>query len=309
MLEEDRRRVLDIQGKLQGEHENSQGDDPVPEAAPEDATPAGFLLTGTSFLFTWNIGSPDDPHAEWLHFLQWRAEQAVGPFKAIRFSATMEESLRSEDADRVHIHEQREVCKRLTRVSLQPFSYTATTGHVVRPNCAANYLEATGSSSADGTARGRGAAYRAACDRAHFYVQANKYGTLLTETNWPMQANFRVQAKWFDDLVARGKLSRDQWLQYAADTTIGFSSRKRNFEALEVYEKEKAMECDASELRQKIAAVCPKKPWRPDLLQQAQAGHLSLFRFKFCRPNLFPPVCSTFDTHLVYIYIYIHMYI
>ena len=103
---------LDIQGKLQGEHENSQGDDPVPEAAPEDATPAGFLLTGTSFLFTWNIGSPDDPHAEWLHFLQWRAEQAVGPFKAIRFSATMEESLRSEDADRVHIHEQREVCKR-----------------------------------------------------------------------------------------------------------------------------------------------------------------------------------------------------
>ena len=161
MLEEDRRRVLDIQGKLQGEHENSQGDDPVPEASPEDATPAGFLLTGTSFLFTWNIGSPDDPHAEWLHFLQWRAEQAVGPFKAIRFSATMEESLRSEDADRVHIHEQREVCKRLTRVSLEPFSYTATTGHVVRPNCAANYLEATGSSSADGTARGRGAAYRA----------------------------------------------------------------------------------------------------------------------------------------------------
>lgn len=103
MLEEERRRVLDIQGKLQGEQENSQGDDPVPEAAPEDATPAGFLLTGTSFLFTWNIGSPDDPHAEWLHFLQWRAAQAVGPFKAIRFSATMEESLRSEDADRVRL--------------------------------------------------------------------------------------------------------------------------------------------------------------------------------------------------------------
>ena len=61
------------------------------------------------------------------------------------------------------------------------------------------------------------------------------------ETNWPMQTNFQVQAKWFDDLVARGKLSRDQWLQYAYDTTIGFSGRKRNFEALETYEKDKAI--------------------------------------------------------------------
>lgn len=256
----------------QGEEpDGSQGGDPPPVGAPEDAPPQGFLLTGTSFLFTWNIGSPEDPHAEWLHFLQWRVQQAVGPFKAVRFSATMEESLRSEDVDRVHIHEQREVCKRLTRASLDPFMHTTMTGHVVRPNCATNYLEAVGSSSADRGSRGRGAAYRAACDRAHFCVQANKYGTLFTETDWPMQANFRVQAQWFDDLVARGKLSRDQWLQYATDTTIGFSSRKRNFEALEVHEKDKAMESDAGELRQKVAALCPKKPWREDLLQQAQA--------------------------------------
>jgi len=162
--------------------------------------------------------------------------------------------------------------KRLTRASLEPFQYTTMAGLLVRPNCAVNYLEAVGSSSADGASRGRGAAYRAACDRAHFYVQANKYGTLFTETDWAMQTNFRVQARWFDDLVARGKLSRDQWLQYAADTTVGFSSRKRNFEALEVYEKEKAMDVDAAELREKIASACPKKPWRPDLLQQAKAG-------------------------------------
>ena len=41
-----------------------------------------------------------------------------------------------------------------------------------------------------------------------------------------------VQAKRFDDCVARGKLSRDQWLQCAYDTTIGVSSRKRNFEVV-----------------------------------------------------------------------------
>ena len=77
------------------------------------------------------------------------------------------------------------------------------------PNCAPNYLEAVGSSSDSAQGKGRGAAYRVACDRAHFYVQANKFGTLFTETDWPMQKNFRVQAKWFDDFVARAKLRRD----------------------------------------------------------------------------------------------------
>lgn len=267
LQEGERTQVLDARSKLEGDVDESQGE----AASPHQQQPASFLLTGISFLFTWNIGSPENPHAEWLHFLEWRGRQAVGPLKAVRFSVTMEESLRSEDAGRVHIHEQREVCKRLSRASLEPFHYTTVAARVVRPNVAANYLEAVGSS-ADGPSRGRGAACRAACDRAHFYVQANKYGALFTETDWPMQTNFRVQARWFDDLVARGKLSRDQWLQYAADATIGFSARKRNFEALELYEKDKAMESDAADLREKIAAICPKKPWRPDLLQQAQAG-------------------------------------
>ncbi|CAJ1458955.1 unnamed protein product [Effrenium voratum] len=266
-----RRVVLEVRSSLQGDGPAEESESEGGAAAPEEAAAAApFLLTGTSFLFTWNIGSPEDPHAEWLHFLHWRSEQAVGAFKSVRFSATMEESLRSDDVDRVHIHEQREVCKRLTRASLDPFVYSTLSGHAVRPNCATNYMEAVGNSSADGPSRGRGAAYRTACDRAYFYVQANKYGTLFTETNWPMQTNFRVQAKWFDDLVARGKLSRDQWLQYAFDATIGLNARKRNFDALEVYEKEQAMEVDSASLRQKIAATCPKKPWRSDLARQAQ---------------------------------------
>ena len=115
-----------------------------PHAADQEH-PASFMLTGTSFLFTWNVGSPEDPHAEWLRFLAWRGQQAVGPFKAVRFSATMEESLKSEDVERVHIHEQREVCKRLSRASLDPFQYTTVAGALIRPNVAANYLEAVGS--------------------------------------------------------------------------------------------------------------------------------------------------------------------
>ena len=127
-----------------------------------------FLLTGASFLFTWNVRALSDPDAEWRRFLQWREGQATGRFKGIRFSATMEESLHSDDAERVHIHEQRELCVRLNRASLDPFVYTTQGGVSVRPNCAPNYLEAIGSSSTDGASRGRGAAYRAACDRAHY---------------------------------------------------------------------------------------------------------------------------------------------
>ena len=165
-----RQRVSNLQGSLQGVLGENV------DAEEEDGPPllAGvFQLTGTSFLLTWNVGIPEDPHAE------------------------------------LHIHEQREVCKRLTRVSLEAFRYTTLAGAAVMPNCAPNYLEAVGSSSDSAQGKGRGAAYRVACDRAHFYVQANKFGTLFTETDWPMQKNFRVQAKWFDDLVARAKLSRD----------------------------------------------------------------------------------------------------
>jgi len=189
----------------------------------------------------------------------------------------MEESVQSDEAGRVHIHEQREVCKRLTRVSLEAFRYTTLAGAAVMPNCAPNYLEAVGSSSDSAQGKGRGAAYRVACDRAHFYVQANKFGTLFTETDWPMQKNFRVQAKWFDDLVARAKLSRDQWLQYAFDSTVGFSTRKRNFDALESFEKDQAIATDAAALRKKIAETCPKRPWKADLLQRAQAAEMKHF--------------------------------
>ena len=37
-----------------------------------------------------------------------------------------------------------------------------------------------------------------------------------------------------------GKLSRDQWL-YAYDTTVGFSSRKRIFEALDAFRRQKPL--------------------------------------------------------------------
>ena len=118
----------------------------------------------------------------------------------------------------------------LTRVSLEPFSYTATTGHVVRPNCAANYLEATGSSSADGTARGRGAAYRAQPATGHISMcKPTNMARCLQKQIGPCKQISGCRQNGLMTSFARGKLSRDQWLQYAADTTIGFQFSEAQF--------------------------------------------------------------------------------
>lgn len=123
LTHEQRQTVLQVQRSLQNTRSSEDGDEVEGEvhgAAEEssNAEPTPFTLTETSFLFTWNIGAPEDPHAEWLHFLDWRSQQSVGAFRGVRFSATMEESLQSEDVDRVHIHEPREMCKKLMRCEL-----------------------------------------------------------------------------------------------------------------------------------------------------------------------------------------------
>lgn len=70
LAEVERRRVVETKRSLEGEVDDSQAEVPLPEAPPEEGGRSGpFLLTGTSFLFTWNVGSPEDPHAEWLNFL------------------------------------------------------------------------------------------------------------------------------------------------------------------------------------------------------------------------------------------------
>ncbi|CAE8602799.1 unnamed protein product [Polarella glacialis] len=141
-------------------------------------------------------------------------------------------------------------------------------------------MEAVGGSSADGASRARGAAYSAACGRAHFYVQADKVGTLFTDTDWAMKIPFRVRAKWFDDLVARGKLTRDKWLEYAFDSTVGFVGRKRNFDAIEQHEKTIAITAASNKLKAEIAVARPKRPWKQELLTMAQE-----FMSQFATPD------------------------
>lgn len=96
---------------------------PASAAQEPGDQPKKYELRGASFLFTWNIGVPEDTHTEWVHFLAWRLRQAVGKCASSRFSATMEESLESADAGRVHIHEQRELCTRIDGGSLDPYKY------------------------------------------------------------------------------------------------------------------------------------------------------------------------------------------
>ena len=121
----------------------------------------------------------------------------------------MDESLDSDDEGRVHIHEQRELCREIDETGLGSFTHGNMAGYDIKPNVSKNYLEAVGN--ADAADKGRGPAYRASYDHAHFLCRPTKYGTLFAKTDWVMQKKFKVNAKWFDDLVARGKISRDEW--------------------------------------------------------------------------------------------------
>ena len=87
----------------------------------------------------------------------------------------------SDDEDRTYIHQKRELCKKIDEMGLHGFTYTKMVGYAKKPDVSKDYLEAA--QNADAADKGQGPAYRASCDRAHFYVQANKYA----KTDWVMQ--------------------------------------------------------------------------------------------------------------------------
>ena len=134
------------------------------------------------------------------------------------------------------------------------------------PNVRVNWLDAGGA--ADGLGKGRDAGCRASVERGHLYVAAEKIGTLYVGTNRLMHQMSKVQVGWIDDLLQRRKLPRKFWLQYAYDTSTGFLSRKRNYDALEQAEKEMDMLERSRELKRRILERRPRKPIRNELLVQ-----------------------------------------
>lgn len=177
----------------------------VPAAAPREpedreAAAAGrqFRLRSQGCLFTYN--SSDFGEHMWADFLAW-----IGTLEFLRrWSATMEQSLKSEEPGRVHLHVFMEFGQAVDWTSLRCVVFMG-----VRPDAA--------------PCTARGPRLRQALDHGHFYVYANKVGTLRVETSGYIPwEDYPVKGWWLDNLWTEHKLSHDVYLEYSC---LGCSGR------------------------------------------------------------------------------------
>ena len=170
----------------------------VPAAAPREpedreAAAAGrhFWLRSQGCLFTYN--SSDFGEHMWADFLAW-----IGTLEFLRrWSATMEQSLKSEEPGRVHLHVFMEFGQAVDWTSLRCVVFMG-----VRPDAA--------------PCTARGPRLRQALDHGHFYVYANKVGTLRVETSGYIPwEDYPVKGWWLDNLWTEHKLSHDVYLEYS----------------------------------------------------------------------------------------------
>jgi len=166
----------DEPAETSGEHIHSHGPPPTDQDAKFRLRARAFLLTFNSLLFA---AVPDI----WQLFLNWVQERCKS-FAATYWSATMEESLNSEDKGRVHFH-----CYFSWHDSSSSgIDHTTTDAWMfrgVRPRVDIN-REHRGPSH-----------WRKATQHGHFYVQVCKKGTLNAATNYAAWGGDWVPDAWW----------------------------------------------------------------------------------------------------------------
>ncbi|CAE7333538.1 unnamed protein product [Symbiodinium necroappetens] len=137
-------------------------------------------------------------------------------------SATMERA----SPERVHLHAYLHLSTAFHRRGQDALNIFAFEG--VRPHVTPN------------TASGK--TYTGAVRFGHFYVVADKLGTLFNYTNYPPFKAYGVEGWWLDNLLKAGKLSRKAYLKMAAQVTVGFQKRLADCKAAERYLRDEALQ-------------------------------------------------------------------
>ncbi|CAJ1441512.1 unnamed protein product [Effrenium voratum] len=210
------------------------------EAGVEEARRT-FRLRATGCLFTYN--SADFRRVVWPEFIAWLRTLNF----LLRWTATMEESLRSLVAGRLHMHVFMEFKQAVDWTSLQSVLFQGVTPHA--SPCTA-----------------RGPSVRDALNRGHFYVFADKQGTLEVATSgWVPWSDYSVKGWWIDNLWTEHKLRHDVYLDYACKIRVGFSGRQRQVESVRAYECAAAFQQKQQEIAGRLELL--KRPFRPDVLE------------------------------------------
>ena len=222
-----------------------------------------FRLRGNCCLFTYNsieFANMEKNHL-WTNFLTWLATLSF----LSRWSATMERSTHSADSSRLHLHVFMEFLYAVDWTTLAKVVYLN-----VHPNAKPT------------TARGDN--QREVMDQGHFYVWADKVGTVFVKTSgYEPWVHYVVKGWWIDQLWTQHKLARSVYVEYAAKVRLGFLTRLRQAEA--VVEREKLA---LLQEKQRIVAtrLAPlRKNFRMEVVQRlvpwAEQYQLDLERFKF----------------------------
>ena len=227
------------------------------EASPQ---PAAFRLRGNSFLFTcnWDFfrkpfldGSATAANCEelWKLWVNWEAQRAK-ELGVVQSTSTLERSLHSSSAERVHFH-----WKVNLKASVDQTDTTAFAFHGIRPDAKATFVALR-----TDTQKARGANFAEASNRAHFYVWVPKEGSLYQASTWQPWRDYRVLGKWLDELWTDGKLSHAVYGELARRVRVGYANRKRDLEQVLTAEREQLVDKTMLEVEQDHAKL--RAPFR-----------------------------------------------
>ena len=177
-----------------------------------------FRLRCSSCLFTYNNPrfSELDKDSLWQRFVHFVRSR---PFVK-EWTATMEHSLKSKTAGRVHLHVFVEFAKAIDWTSVVKMAFDGGL-----PNASPT------------VARGRD--QRLVVDQGHFYAWAWKVGTVYVQSSgYEPWVDYPVKGLWLDDLWAQHKLDHGKYMEYAAASRVGFLTRLKQAQALQDRERE-----------------------------------------------------------------------
>jgi len=167
--------------------------------------------------------------------------QALGvKLSTTGLSATMERSKKEHVHLHLYFHSGTLFHKRGVG-ALDVFTFEAISPHVV-PNKAS------------------GGAFAGAVRHGHFYVVADKVGTVFNWTDFEPFVAYAVEAWWLDNLLKHEKLNHKAYLSYAARVGVGFQRRLGDIQAAGRYMKEQAMRDLVEEEQEALAnSMLPMK--------------------------------------------------
>lgn len=157
-----------------------------------------------------------------------------------RSSSTMEASLKSAEAGRVHIHWKVDCKEAFDDPDTTRFAF-----HGVCPDARPTVVTAA-------FRQARGANQAEASNRGHFYCYAPKLGTLYTGSNWKPWENYRVLGKWIDDLWTDGKLEHSVYGELSLRVRVNHSNRKRDLDLVLAGEREARVDTCIAEVDKEL---------------------------------------------------------